>query len=131
MLAGIETPRTWGGSIAVVDVVRAALGEVASYERVAIQQVEPATIGGTVASEIAPSTHLGDHIAGRLAARHGLAVHLDGAGRDRGSIRATITVSPALIAFPPAEATEPVALEHPGLGSARSAPGRSAQLDRA
>jgi K+-sensing histidine kinase KdpD len=169
VLAEVETQRSWGRSIAVVDVVRAALGEVASYERVTIQQIEPAALGGAAASdlahiiaeltenalrfspddgevavdghrsrdgyvltivdsgngmsvadideanrrlsgadrsELAPSTQLGHHIAGRLAVRHGLAVRLDAVTGN--SVRATVTVPPALIAVAtaPDDATE-------------------------
>jgi signal transduction histidine kinase len=167
VLAGIETPRSWGRPIPVVDVVRAALGEVASYERVALRHVEPAAVDGTVAPDLAhivaelvenalrlspedrdvtiggvrspggyeltivdtgvgmsvtdlgeanrrlagaagseptPTTHLGHHIAGRLAARHGLAVQLDGSLRS--GVRATITIPPSLITHTPAETSD-------------------------
>jgi signal transduction histidine kinase len=53
VLAGEETPRTWTAPVGVADVVRAALGEVEDYQRVRISGVEPFTVGGHAAADLA------------------------------------------------------------------------------
>jgi signal transduction histidine kinase len=53
VLAGIEPPRQWSTPVVVADVVRAALGEVEDYQRVVVRHLDPATIGGAVAADIA------------------------------------------------------------------------------
>jgi signal transduction histidine kinase len=53
VLAGIEPPRMWAAPVRVTDVVRAALGEVEDYQRVAVQRVEPATVLGSSAADLA------------------------------------------------------------------------------
>ncbi|HET9609756.1 MAG TPA: nitrate- and nitrite sensing domain-containing protein [Acidimicrobiales bacterium] len=53
VLAGIETPRKWAGPVRLADVIRAALGEVEDYHRVTIRGVEPATISGSAAADLA------------------------------------------------------------------------------
>jgi len=53
VLAGIEPPRQWARPVGVNDVVRAALGEVEDYQRVAVRDVQPATILGSVAADLA------------------------------------------------------------------------------
>src|SRR5918997_744330 len=53
VLAGIEPPRQWATPVGVLAVVRAALGEVEDYQRVVVRDVEPATIQGSVAADLA------------------------------------------------------------------------------
>ena len=53
VLAGIEPPRQWSAPVAVGDIVRGALGEVEDYQRVAIRNMEAASVAGSVASDLA------------------------------------------------------------------------------
>jgi signal transduction histidine kinase len=53
VLAGIEPPRQWAAPVKVADVVRAALGEVEDYQRVVVRNLEPASVTGAVAADIA------------------------------------------------------------------------------
>ena len=53
VLAGIEPPRQWARPVSVSDVVRAALGEVEDYQRVAVRDVQPATVMGSAAADLA------------------------------------------------------------------------------
>jgi signal transduction histidine kinase len=53
VLAGVEPPRQWSTPVNVAAVVRAALGEVEDYQRVALREVEPATVKGSVAADLA------------------------------------------------------------------------------
>ena len=53
VLAGIEPPRQSSGPVKVADVVRAALGEVEDYQRVVVRHLEPASVTGAVAADIA------------------------------------------------------------------------------
>ena len=52
VLAGVESPRQWSAPVSIDDVLRAALGEVEGYQRVAIRNLEPAMVSGTAASSI-------------------------------------------------------------------------------
>jgi signal transduction histidine kinase len=53
VLAGIEPPRQWVAPVRLADVIRAALGEVEDYQRVTVRGVEPATIQGSAAADLA------------------------------------------------------------------------------
>jgi hypothetical protein len=53
VLAGIEPPRQWSAPVKASDVVRAALGEVEDYQRVVVRNLEPASVTGAVAADIA------------------------------------------------------------------------------
>jgi HAMP domain-containing protein len=53
VLAGIEPPRQWSAPVKLSDVVRAALGEVEDYQRVVVRNLEPASVTGAVAADIA------------------------------------------------------------------------------
>lgn len=53
VLAGIEPPRQWTTPVSVLGVVRAALGEVEDYQRVIVRDIEPATILGVAAADLA------------------------------------------------------------------------------
>jgi signal transduction histidine kinase len=53
VLAGIDPPRKWAAPVRLTDVIRAALGEVEDYQRVTVRAVEPATIIGTAAADLA------------------------------------------------------------------------------
>ncbi len=53
LLAGVEPPRKWAAPVRITDCIRAALGEVEDYPRVIDRGVEPATLIGAVAADIA------------------------------------------------------------------------------
>src|SRR5262245_25335810 len=53
VLAGIEPPRKWAAPVRLTDVIRAALGEVEDYQRVTVRGVDPATILGSTAADLA------------------------------------------------------------------------------
>jgi signal transduction histidine kinase len=53
VLAGIEPPRQWSAPVKLADVVRAALGEVEDYQRVVVRNLEPASVTGAVAADVA------------------------------------------------------------------------------
>ncbi len=53
VLAGVEAARTWGEPVSLVDVVRAAVGEVEDYQRVTITTMDTAMVVGSVASDLA------------------------------------------------------------------------------
>src|SRR3546814_1100682 len=53
VLAGVAPPRQWAAPVRVTDVVRAALGEVEDYQRVVVRHLEPASLEGAVASDVA------------------------------------------------------------------------------
>jgi signal transduction histidine kinase len=53
VLAGVEPPRQWAAPVRLTDVIRAALGEVESYQRVTAEGIEPATILGSAAADLA------------------------------------------------------------------------------
>jgi hypothetical protein len=139
VLAGVEAARKWGEPVSLLDVVRAAVGEVEDFQRVTITTMDTAMVVGSVASDlahlmaelienalhfsppdltvevngriqpghylllvidegmgmgrddlraandrlqhgtaftVAPSRYLGHHVAGSLARRHGITVHL-------------------------------------------------------
>jgi signal transduction histidine kinase len=158
VLAGVEPPRKWAAPVRLTDVIRAALGEVEDYQRVTVRGVEPATIVGLAAADlahllaelienalvfsppdqtvdirgrsrndgytlaiidsglgmppadveaanrrlageesftIAPSKYLGHYVAGNLAARHGITVHLDNSPGN--GITATVRLPASLL----------------------------------
>ena len=53
VLAGVEPPRKWAAPVRLTDVIRAALGEVEDYQRVTVRGVEPATVVGAAAADLA------------------------------------------------------------------------------
>jgi signal transduction histidine kinase len=53
VLAGIDPPRKWAAPVRITDAIRAALGEVEDYQRVTVRAVEPATIMGSAAADLA------------------------------------------------------------------------------
>jgi hypothetical protein len=53
VLAGGEPARRWSTPVNISHAVRAALGEVEDYHRVALRQLEPATIHGGAAADLA------------------------------------------------------------------------------
>jgi signal transduction histidine kinase len=53
VLAGIEPPRQWSAPVRLADVVRAALGEVEDYQRCVVRHLEPASVTGAVATDVA------------------------------------------------------------------------------
>jgi hypothetical protein len=52
VLAGLRPPRTYSATVRLDDVIRAALGEVEDFQRVAIRGVEPVTIQGSAAAAL-------------------------------------------------------------------------------
>jgi len=170
VLAGVEPPRKWAAPVRLADVIRAALGEVEDYQRVTVRGVEPATIVGAAAADlahllaelienalvfsppdhtvdirgrnrpdgytlavidsglgmpaadveaanrrlageesftIAPSKYLGHYVAGNLAARHDITVHLDHSPGN--GITATVRLPASLLTTDsPAEDQPPV-----------------------
>jgi hypothetical protein len=52
VLAGLRPPRTYSATVRLDDVIRAALGEVEDFQRVAIRGVEPVTIHGSAAAAL-------------------------------------------------------------------------------
>src|SRR4029450_7486556 len=53
VLARIDPPRKGAAPVRLTDVIRAALGEVEDYQRVTVRGVEPATIIGSAAADLA------------------------------------------------------------------------------
>jgi signal transduction histidine kinase len=53
LLAGVEPPRKWAAPVRITDAIRAALGEVEDYPRVIDRGVEPATVTGSAAADVA------------------------------------------------------------------------------
>jgi signal transduction histidine kinase len=53
VLAGIDPPRKWAAPVRITDAIRAALGEVEDYQRVTVRAVEPTTILGSAAADLA------------------------------------------------------------------------------
>jgi signal transduction histidine kinase len=53
VLAGIDPPRQWAAPVRIQDVIRAALGEVEDYQRVTVRAVEPVTVLGSAAADLA------------------------------------------------------------------------------
>lgn len=53
VLAGSEPPRTWSEPVPVGDVLRAALSEIESYDRVDLGRLEAAFVKGTTVSDLA------------------------------------------------------------------------------
>ena len=52
VLAGAESPRTWPRPIEAAEIVRAALSEIESYDRVDLTQVDPVWVRGSVVSDL-------------------------------------------------------------------------------
>jgi signal transduction histidine kinase len=163
VLAGIDPPRRRATPVQLTDVIRAAVGEVEDYRRVVAHAVEPTTIVGTAATDlahllaelienalvfsppeqtvevrgrsrcqgyrlavvdsgpgmspaaiaranrrlagtesytIAPSTYLGHYVAGKLAARHHIAIELQGSSRAGDGITASVHLPADLQAGP-------------------------------
>lgn len=53
VLAGLDRPRNWATPVNIRDLVRAALGEVEDFRRVAAQSVTPVDVDGAAASDLA------------------------------------------------------------------------------
>jgi signal transduction histidine kinase len=53
VLAGDEPTRRWTTPVNITDAVRASLGEIEDYQRVTLRHVEPATIHGAAAADLA------------------------------------------------------------------------------
>jgi len=198
VLAGIDPPRQWAAPVRLTDVIRAALGEVEDYQRVTVRGVEPATILGSAAADlahllaelienalvfsppdqtvdirgrnrpegytlaiidsglgmpptdvaaanrrlagaesftIAPSKYLGHYVAGNLAARHDIQVHLDNSPGN--GVTATIEIPHTLLTaeqpvadpISPPYGTPAVGMAPPSLHAAPPPPA-AAPIDR-
>jgi signal transduction histidine kinase len=199
VLAGIDPPRQWAAPVRLTDVIRAALGEVEDYQRVTVRGVEPATILGSAAADlahllaelienalvfsppdqtvdirgrnrpdgytlaiidsglgmppadvaaanrrlagaesftIAPSKYLGHYVAGNLAARHDIHVHLDNSPGN--GVTATIEIPHTLLTaeqpvadpISPPHGTPAVGMPTPSLHAAPSPAPAPAPVDR-
>ena len=53
VLAGNESPRRWAAPVRINDLIRAAVSEVQDYRRVVVRLVEPVTIVGSAATDLA------------------------------------------------------------------------------
>jgi signal transduction histidine kinase len=53
VLAGIDPPRKWAQPVRLGDVVRAALSEVEDFQRVRVSSIDPVTITGSAAADLA------------------------------------------------------------------------------
>jgi K+-sensing histidine kinase KdpD len=53
LLAGAQPSRRWTAPIPITDVVRSALGEVDGFERVKLGRLDPVTVAGGTAAELA------------------------------------------------------------------------------
>ena len=53
VLAGNESPRRWPAPVPVLDVVRAAVSEVEDYQRVGLRGLDPFTVLGSAAADLA------------------------------------------------------------------------------
>jgi len=53
VLAGVDPPRQWAAAVGLTDVVRAAIGEVEDFQRVVMRDVEPTTVVGSAAADLA------------------------------------------------------------------------------
>jgi signal transduction histidine kinase len=53
VLAGVDPPRKWAQPVRLGDVVRAALSEVEDFQRVRVSSVDPVTITGSAAADLA------------------------------------------------------------------------------
>ncbi|HET6951160.1 MAG TPA: hypothetical protein VFI47_12340 [Acidimicrobiales bacterium] len=81
-------------------------------------------LAGAESFTIAPSKYLGHHVAGNLAARHGIRVHLESGAN--GGITALVALPPSLlnpatsVNIPPAPGrrTSPAAMRRPDRGPA-------------
>jgi signal transduction histidine kinase len=98
VLAGVEPPRQWTAPVRLTDVIRAALGEVESYQRVVVRGVEPATILGSAAADLAHL--LAELIENALVfSPPDQTVDIRGRGRDDGGY--TLAVIDAGLGMPP------------------------------
>jgi signal transduction histidine kinase len=100
VLAGVDPPRHRATPVPVLDVIRSAVGEVEDYHRVIIRSVEPATVVGTAATDLA-------HLLAELtenALTHSppdMHVHLRGRAQVGGGY--VLTIIDAGIGMPPDE----------------------------
>src|SRR4029434_9808665 len=53
VLAGIDPPRKWAAPVRITDAIRAALGDVETSHRATARAVDPATILGSAAADLA------------------------------------------------------------------------------
>jgi anti-sigma regulatory factor (Ser/Thr protein kinase) len=53
VLTGVDPPRRWRSPVPIGDVIRAAVGEVEQFARVAVRNVAPVTVDGAAASDLA------------------------------------------------------------------------------
>jgi signal transduction histidine kinase len=53
VLAGLEPPRQWSAPVDVANIIRASLAEVEGYQRVQQRHLDPATVAGSAAADLA------------------------------------------------------------------------------
>jgi signal transduction histidine kinase len=91
-------------------------------------------LAGAESFRVAPSKYLGHYVAGKLAARHGIAVSLRSAGIDEGAgngssagsgVTATIGIPPELVTAAPPKVADPRTTGHNGVGTTTAEPTRS------
>src|SRR4030095_96031 len=100
VLAGIEPPRQWAAPVRLTDVIRAALGEVEDYQRVTVRDVEPATILGSAAPDLAHL--LAELLANALVLSPPPAQRVDSRGRTRPD-GYTLPIIDSGLGMPPAD----------------------------
>lgn len=89
LLAGLEPHRQWSAPVALIDVIRGALGEVEDYARVEISRFDDALVNGSAAADL---THLVAELLENALnfSPPGRNVMLAGAQRDHGYMLAIV-----------------------------------------
>ncbi|MEO6629568.1 MAG: ATP-binding protein [Aquihabitans sp.] len=89
LLAGLEPHRQWSAPVALIDVIRGALGEVEDYARVEISRFDDAMVNGSAAADL---THLVAELLENALnfSPPGRNVMLAGARRDHGYMLAIV-----------------------------------------
>ncbi|NLD76510.1 MAG: hypothetical protein GX643_07565 [Acidimicrobiales bacterium] len=89
LLAGLEPHRQWSAPVALIDVIRGALGEVEEYSRVEVTRFDEAIVNGSTAADL---THLVAELLENALnfSPPGRSVEISGAARDGGYTLAII-----------------------------------------
>ncbi|MBK6857591.1 MAG: nitrate- and nitrite sensing domain-containing protein [Microthrixaceae bacterium] len=89
LLAGLEPHRQWAAPVALIDVIRGAMGEVEDYHRVEITRLDEVTVKGSTAADL---THLVAELLENALnfSPPGRSVTLSGAARDHGYMLAIV-----------------------------------------
>jgi signal transduction histidine kinase len=97
LLAGVEPPRKWAVPVRITDVIRAALGEVEDYPRVVDRGIDPVSVLGAAATDVA-------HLLAELIDNALIYSPPDKAVEVRGRMQAvgyTLTIVDAGLGMPP------------------------------